>query len=108
MQDHAAKVRQECEAKVRQEAELRMLAEQNLQEARREAERIADAHAEELADVRRRKAAELDQLNLRVRQTVAKKDETIAQLRDQANMAELRARQLEGLLERQRRELLGS
>jgi hypothetical protein len=49
----------------------------------------------------------LDQLHARVKTAIAKKDEMIQSLKERVQTAELRAKQSELLLDKQRKELLG-
>jgi hypothetical protein len=57
-------------------------------------------------ELNKRKMEELDGINARVRATVAKKDEVILALQQQARECEGRIEQYEDLLQRQRHELL--
>ncbi len=71
------------------------LLERDLEAARRDHALAKASHRDELARIQAAKDAELDELHTRVRQTVTKKDETIAALREQLQAASTRADHLE-------------
>ena len=54
----------------------------------------------------RRKAAEMDNLDQRMRALFAQKDATIASLHEQCQAAQLKATHIEALLDRQRQDLM--
>jgi len=62
----------------------------------------------EMEGVVKQHATELEQLEVRVRSTVAQRDDTISALKEKLDEAELRRRHAETLLARQRQELLAA
>jgi len=62
----------------------------------------------QIDEIAKQKDVELEQLHVRVKNTIKKKDELIESLRDKLQTAEIRIKQTEILLEKQRNELLGS
>ena len=73
-----------------------------------EAEREADKrrHREDKSALQRRKADEIEQVHVRVRATIARKDKAMHVLREQVKEAEARLEATNQLLERQREELI--
>ncbi|XP_013385942.1 centrosomal protein of 131 kDa-like [Lingula anatina] len=62
---------------------------------------------EEIEQIHKAKDEEMEEVHKRVKQAIAKKEETVNQLRQQYQAAVKRADHLEGLLEQQRKQLLG-
>ncbi|KAH9513151.1 hypothetical protein Btru_036007 [Bulinus truncatus] len=60
----------------------------------------------EFEDLKRAKDEELEEVHKRVKQAIVKKEEVVAQLKQQYQAANKRADHLEGLLEQQRKQLL--
>lgn len=101
---------QHAQQRERDQAALARLAAQYEQALETERRRSAEAAAQAekgLAEAERRKGEEMGQLEARMRQMFARKDEQIAGLREQVASKEMRVRQIEALLERQRQELVG-
>lgn len=66
-----------------------------------------DRCKEQMEDVRKQKDEEMEEVHKRVKQAIVKKEEVVTQLREQYNAAQKRADHLEGLLQQQRKQLLG-
>mmetsp|Transcript_33985 Transcript_33985/g.102494 ORF Transcript_33985/g.102494 Transcript_33985/m.102494 type:complete len:795 (-) Transcript_33985:2400-4784(-) len=79
--------------------------ETELERARLEVQGLKDKSYREVTQLRNEKDAELDRLHNRVEAAIAKKDETIAVLRDKAATASRRADHLVELLDTQRQHL---
>lgn len=61
----------------------------------------------DMEDLRKAKDEEMEEVHKRVKQAIVKKEEVVAQLKQQYLAANKRADHLEGLLEQQRKQLLG-
>ncbi|XP_076449494.1 centrosomal protein of 131 kDa-like isoform X2 [Babylonia areolata] len=65
-----------------------------------------DKAKQDVEDIKQVKDAEMEEVHARVKQAIVKKEEVVAQLRQQYQAACKRADHLEGLLEQQRKQLL--
>ncbi|XP_014662363.1 PREDICTED: centrosomal protein of 290 kDa-like isoform X2 [Priapulus caudatus] len=100
---------------VRQEFADRIVATE--EESRRGKQELAEARARgrhelertraEASEAVRAKEAEMEEVHKRVKQAIVKKEETLSQIRQQYQAAVRRADHLEGLLDQQRKQLLG-
>lgn len=71
-------------------------------------QRIELDHAkEEIEEIKRQKDEEMDEVHKRVKQAIVKKEEVVTQLKEQYQAALKRADHIEGLLQQQRKQLLG-
>ncbi|XP_061197331.1 centrosomal protein of 131 kDa-like [Saccostrea echinata] len=66
-----------------------------------------DRCKEQIEDVRKQKDEEMEEVHKRVKQAIVKKEDVVTQLREQYSAAQKRADHLEGLLQQQRKQLLG-
>ncbi|KAK3090467.1 hypothetical protein FSP39_012118 [Pinctada imbricata] len=66
-----------------------------------------DRSKDDIEEVKRQKDQELEEVHQRVKQAIVKKEEVVNQLRQQCQAAQKRADHLEGLLQQQRKQLLG-
>ncbi|KAH3869500.1 hypothetical protein DPMN_032669, partial [Dreissena polymorpha] len=62
---------------------------------------------EEIEEIKKSKDAEMEEVHKRVKQAIVKKEEVVAQMKQQYQAAQKRADHLEGLLAQQRKQLLG-
>jgi phage host-nuclease inhibitor protein Gam len=85
---------------VRKEFEEQLAAdERDIAALRKELAEARSRHRKEMTDIERAKDVELDNVNVRVRQIISSKEETIAELRKQFKAAAVRADHLETILE---------
>ena len=88
-------------------AEKLATTEAEIAQLRRELADTRSGHRGQLTEIQNAKDRELDVLHERVQTTIAKKDETIRTLTEQAAAASRRADHLEELLTTQRKHVLG-
>jgi len=72
----------------------------------RKVEECSDEQAMVVGEERRRRSQELDQVHMRVKETIARKDDMIVQLQEELRTSRMQTEHATEMLERQREELL--
>jgi 5-azacytidine-induced protein 1 len=80
--------------------------EKTILQLERKLEQSSDEHAILLGEERRKRSKELDQVHLRVKQTINRKDDMILQLQEELKISRMQTEHATEMLERQRQELL--
>ena len=66
-----------------------------------------DRQKDHIEEIRKQKDEEMEEVHRRVKDAIVKKEEVVTQIKQQYHAAQKRADHLEGLLQQQRKQLLG-